>query len=429
MLWVRALCAPSAPATATFAVLLLSFCALLLLSACRPLFADCALTTVFAASSSSSSSSASSNAATPAAALTASAVTATATANATTATKSSTAAAQWPDGLTVLGAGSYGTALAMVVASKDLSVTLYARSAESAALMQEQRCNERYLPHLPFPASLQVTADFAAAVSRSRDILIVVPSSAFASTVKQLVPLLREGQRVAWATKGLSSDGRFLSTLLEEALAPLPFHVPLAVLSGPTFAAEMVKGTPTAIACAGPAEDEEFVRDFCQLLHTFTFRPYQGHDYHAMQLGGAVKNVIAIAVGISRGLSFGANASTALITRGLREMVRLGEALGCNPVSFMGLSGLGDLVLTCSNNESRNLSFGIKLGQGMAVDAALAQISQVVEGYHIVSMVHQLAQRHQVDMPICEAVYSILLEHKDIQDAARELLQREMTAE
>ena len=388
------------------------------------MFADFALTTVFAASSSSSSSS--SSAATPAAALKASAASATTT---TTATKSSTAASQWPDALTVLGAGSYGTALAMVVASKDLSVTLYARSAESAALMQEQRCNERYLPHLPFPASLQVTSDFAAAVSRSRDILIVVPSSAFACTVKQLVPLLREGQRVAWATKGLSADGRFLSTLLEEALASLPFHVPLAVLSGPTFAAEMVKGTPTAIACAGPAEDEEFVRDFCQLLHTFTFRPYQGHDYHAMQLGGAVKNVIAIAVGISRGLSFGANASTALITRGLREMVRLGEALGCNPVSFMGLSGLGDLVLTCSNNESRNLSFGIKLGQGMAVDAALAQISQVVEGYHIVSMVHQLAQRHKVDMPICEAVYSILLEHKDIKDAARELLQREMTAE
>ena len=388
------------------------------------MFADFALTTVFAASSSSSSSS--SSAATPAAALKASAASATTT---TTATKSSTAASQWPDALTVLGAGSYGTALAMVVASKDLSVTLYARSAESAALMQEQRCNERYLPHLPFPTSLQVTSDFAAAVSRSRDILIVVPSSAFACTVKQLVPLLREGQRVAWATKGLSADGRFLSTLLEEALASLPFHVPLAVLSGPTFAAEMVKGTPTAIACAGPAEDEEFVRDFCQLLHTFTFRPYQGHDYHAMQLGGAVKNVIAIAVGISRGLSFGANASTALITRGLREMVRLGEALGCNPVSFMGLSGLGDLVLTCSNNESRNLSFGIKLGQGMAVDAALAQISQVVEGYHIVSMVHQLAQRHKVDMPICEAVYSILLEHKDIKDAARELLQREMTAE
>ena len=397
------------------------------MSECCPLFADFALTTVFAASSSSSSSfSSSSSAATPAAALTASAASATTT---TTATKSSTAASQWPDALTVLGAGSYGTALAMVVASKDLSVTLYARSAESAALMQEQRCNERYLPHLPFPASLQVTSDFAAAVSRSRDILIVVPSSAFACTVKQLVPLLREGQRVAWATKGLSADGRFLSTLLEEALASLPFHVPLAVLSGPTFAAEMVKGTPTAIACAGPAEDEEFVRDFCQLLHTFTFRPYQGHDYHAMQLGGAVKNVIAIAVGISRGLSFGANASTALITRGLREMVRLGEALGCNPVSFMGLSGLGDLVLTCSNNESRNLSFGIKLGQGMAVDAALAQISQVVEGYHIVSMVHQLAQRHKVDMPICEAVYSILLEHKDIKDAARELLQREMTAE
>ena len=394
------------------------------MSECCPLFADFALTTVFAASSSSSSSS--SSAATPAAALTASAASATTT---TTATKSSTAASQWPDALTVLGAGSYGTALAMVVASKDLSVTLYARSAESAALMQEQRCNERYLPHLPFPTSLQVTSDFAAAVSRSRDILIVVPSSAFACTVKQLVPLLREGQRVAWATKGLSADGRFLSTLLEEALASLPFHVPLAVLSGPTFAAEMVKGTPTAIACAGPAEDEEFVRDFCQLLHTFTFRPYQGHDYHAMQLGGAVKNVIAIAVGISRGLSFGANASTALITRGLREMVRLGEALGCNPVSFMGLSGLGDLVLTCSNNESRNLSFGIKLGQGMAVDAALAQISQVVEGYHIVSMVHQLAQRHKVDMPICEAVYSILLEHKDIKDAARELLQREMTAE
>ena len=188
-------------------------------------------------------------------------------------------------------------------------------------------------------------------------------------------------------------------------------------------------GLPTAIACAGRDCDESFVRDFCQLMHTHTFRVYQSRDLKALQLGGAVKNVIAIGAGMSDGLGFGANARTALISRGLAEMIRLGVALGASERGFMGLSGLGDLMLTCTDNQSRNRRLGYMLGQGMRAEDALAQIAQVVEGYHMVQVVVPLAQRLGVDMPICTEIYEVLVNHKQGKAAAHDLLARELTSE
>lgn len=328
--------------------------------------------------------------------------------------------------LTVIGAGSYGTALALAVASKGLPVCLYARDAAGAAAMEQSRQNAHYLPGIIFPESLHVTSDLRAAVGFSRDVLIVVPSAAFTTTVQAIRPFLNSCQRLAFATKGLESgSGQFLSVVLERELAPL--KLPLAALSGPTFARELALGMPTAIACAGT--DPEFVSDFCHLMHTPTFRVYASHDLIALQLGGAVKNVIAIGAGMSDGLGYGANARTALISRGLAEMIRLGTVLGASERGFMGLSGLGDLMLTCTDNQSRNRRLGVMLGQGVSVDEALSRIGQVVEGYHMVKVVTALARRCQVDMPICFELYEVLVRHKDGAAAARDLLARELTAE
>ncbi len=330
--------------------------------------------------------------------------------------------------LSVLGAGSYGTALALAVASKgpEFKVKLWARSQEQAELMQRERQNAKYLPGIVLPPNLEVTADLAQTAAFSRDLLLVVPSSAFTATLQAIKPFLTGSQRIAFATKGLEhGSGAFLSQVIVRELAPL--NLPVAALSGPTFARELARGLPTAIACAGT--DPTFVAELCQLMHTPTFRVYASSDLLALQLGGAVKNVIAIGAGMSDGLGYGANARTALISRGLAEMIRLGVALGASERGFMGLSGLGDLMLTCTDNQSRNRRLGVMLGQGLTAPEALRQIGQVVEGYHMVQVVRALAERHHIEMPICHELYEVLVNHKDGAQAARDLLSRELTSE
>lgn len=338
-------------------------------------------------------------------------------------------ATSFPYTLSVLGAGSYGTALALAVASKGVPVILYARSEAKAREMAQLRENKQYLPSIKFPPALDVTSDLEKACRGSRDLLIVVPSGSFVSMLQEIKGYLQEGQCLAWATKGVESSGALFSDIVKEQLASLDFPVPMAALSGPTFARELAQGLPTAIACAGRECDADFVYEFCQLMHTPTFRIYQSNDLKALQLGGAVKNVIAIAAGMSDGLGFGANARTALISRGLAEMIRLGVALGASERGFMGLSGLGDLMLTCTDNQSRNRRLGHMLGQGYSVEQALAEIAQVVEGYHMVKVVVGLAQRYHVDMPICQEVYEVLVNNKQGRVAAHDLLARELTSE
>ncbi|MEL5410128.1 NAD(P)H-dependent glycerol-3-phosphate dehydrogenase [Serratia nevei] len=323
--------------------------------------------------------------------------------------------------MTVIGAGSYGTALAITLARNGHSVVLWGHNPAQIQTLQQDRCNQAFLPDVPFPDTLLLEADLARALAASRDVLVVVPSHVFGDVLRQLKPHLRPDARIVWATKGLEAEtGRLLQDVAREALGET---IPLAVLSGPTFAKELAAGLPTAIALA--ATDAQFADDLQQLLHCGkSFRVYSNPDFIGVQLGGAVKNVIAIGAGMSDGIGFGANARTALITRGLAEMSRLGSALGADPSTFMGMAGLGDLVLTCTDNQSRNRRFGIMLGQGKGVQEAQDSIGQVVEGYRNTKEVLALAQRHGVEMPITEQIYQVLYCHKDAHEAALSLLGR-----
>ena len=323
--------------------------------------------------------------------------------------------------VTVLGAGSYGTALAITLARNGHPVLLWGHNPQHLAQLTADRCNAAFLPDVSFPDTLAIEPDLAEAVAASRDLLIVVPSHVFGEVLQQVQPYLRPDSRIVWATKGLEREtGRLLQDVAREIVGDM---LPLAVISGPTFAKELAAGLPTAIALA--ATDRQFADDLQQLLHCGkSFRVYNNPDFIGVQLGGAVKNVIAIGAGISDGIGFGANARTALITRGLAEMSRLGEALGAAPTTFMGMAGLGDLVLTCTDNQSRNRRFGIMLGQGVDVESAQEQIGQVVEGYRNTKEVKALAAHYGVEMPITEQIYQVLYCEKSAREAALNLLGR-----
>jgi len=326
-----------------------------------------------------------------------------------------------PASMVVIGAGSYGTALAITLARNGHEVVLWGHDPEHIHALQRARGNQAFLPDVPFPPSLRLEADLPRALAASRNVLIVVPSHVFGSVLSQLKPDLRADARIVWATKGLEADtGRLLGDVAREVLG---VDIPLAVISGPTFARELAAGLPTAIALA--STDAGFSADLQRLLHCGkSFRVYSNPDFIGVQLGGAVKNVIAIGAGMSDGMGFGANARTALITRGLAEMSRLGAALGADASTFMGMAGLGDLVLTCTDNQSRNRRFGMLLGQGIDVISAQDTIGQVVEGYRNTKEVLALAGRFGVEMPITEQIYQVLYQNKDAGEAARSLLGR-----
>ncbi|MBD57235.1 NAD(P)H-dependent glycerol-3-phosphate dehydrogenase [Pseudoalteromonas sp. SSMSWG5] len=328
--------------------------------------------------------------------------------------------------VTVLGAGSYGTALAICFARNGHPVTLWGRNSDDVATLAAERKNQRYVPDVTFPESLKLEADLETAVKASKIILVVVPSHAFAGTLQKIKPWLNEEAEVAWATKGLEPNtGRLLQ---EVAVQELGDNIPLAVLSGPTFAKEMAMGLPTAISVSSTSKD--FAKQLADLLHCGrSFRVYNNDDFIGIQLGGAVKNVIAIGAGMSDGFGFGANARTALITRGLAELCRLGCALGARSDTFMGMAGLGDLILTCTDNQSRNRRFGLALGKGEGVEAAIESIGQVVEGYRNTKEVFLLAERTGIEMPITEQIYKVLYENKDVKEAAMALLGREQKSE
>ena len=325
-----------------------------------------------------------------------------------------------------MGAGSYGTALAFCLARNGSDTYLWGRDAAQMQDMHDKRCNTKYLPDAQFPEHLIVEADLVEAINKSNDILVVTPSHAFAETLRNIQPMLTKDHRVVWATKGLEpKTGRLLQDVAREILGD---DIPLGVLSGPTFAKEMVAGLPTAISFS--TTNDQLATDFAQKLHCpKSFRVYRNDDFIGVQLGGAVKNVIAIGAGLADGLGFGANARTALITRGLAEMSRLGLHLGAKPETFMGMAGLGDLVLTCTDNQSRNRRFGLALGEGLSVDEAIDSIGQVVEGYRNTEEVHALAEKIGVEMPISEQIYQVLYKGKSAKEAAMALLGREQTKE
>jgi glycerol-3-phosphate dehydrogenase (NAD(P)+) len=327
--------------------------------------------------------------------------------------------------IAVLGAGSWGTALAIQFARGGRPVRLWGRDRERLTAMAAGRRNERYLASAQFPDSLQVEPDLARALAGARDVLIVVPSHAFRALLSQLAPHLAPDMHVAWATKGFEHGS--LQLPHQVAREVLGAERRVAVLSGPTFAREVGAGLPTAMTVASP--DAPYARALAHELSSANFRAYTSTDIMGVEIGGAVKNVLAVGAGLSDGLGFGANTRVALITRGLKEMTRLGVALGAQRDTFMGLAGLGDLVLTCTDDQSRNRRFGLLLAAGRTAQAALAEIGQAVEGYAAAGVIHEVAARAGVEMPLCEMAYRVLYQHLPARDAVRSLMSRPIKAE
>ncbi len=306
--------------------------------------------------------------------------------------------------LAVIGAGSWGTALALHLARKGVSIGLWDCNETLLQQLQTERCNNRYLPDFPFPASLHIEFSLEGLVQKAKDILIVVPSHAFDSLLLQLSPYMELGMRIIWATKGIDPHTHLLlHTLIEKHYSKA---MPFAVLSGPSFAKEVAAGLPTAVTIAG--NNEEFLEDLMQLFNTTHFTVQPTLDYIGVQIGGTAKNIVAIAVGISDGLGYGTNMRAVLMTKGIHEMIALGKVMGACSETFDGLSGLGDLVLTCTDAQSRNRRFGFALGQGFSAEEAEKAIGQSIEGKSNVGQILALANQCEVSMPVATTVFNIL---------------------
>ena len=325
----------------------------------------------------------------------------------------------------VLGAGSWGTALAKLLAENGHPTWLWGKDAEQLRQIAQTRENTRFLPGVVLPANLTVSDDLSTALSAAQIPLIAIPSHGFRQLVRTAAQWLAPKGCLVWASKGLEDGSHaLLHHVAEQELGEQPR---LAVISGPNFAREVAQGMVTATTVA--ANDAAFAAQIAQHLNNAWFRAYTSNDMLGVQLGGALKNALAIAAGIAVGLGFGANSRAALLTRGLAEMVRLATSMGAHSETLMGLAGLGDLVLTCTDNQSRNRRLGILLAEGKDLATAQAEIGQVVEGVRTAEMAYLLAQRHQVSMPIVEQVYRVLYQGISPADAVEALLLREPTSE
>ena len=319
----------------------------------------------------------------------------------------------------VLGCGSWGTALALQLCRRGHKVRLWGNTPNEIVALTRDRENKLYLPGFPLPEGIEPVVDLDDALKDSDDILLVVPSHAFAELVRRIAPRLGSQTGVAWATKGLDpGSDRLLHEVAREALGARE----LAVISGPSFAKEVAAGLPTAVAVASPSKC--FAERIAALLHGDGFRVYTNEDIIGVEVGGAAKNVLAIATGIADGLGFGANTRAAIITRGLTELIRFGTALGGRRDTFMGLAGLGDLVLTCTDDQSRNRRMGLALARGLDVEQAKQEIGQEVEGVITARTVWMIAQRLGLAMPITEQVFGVLYKGVTPSEATAALLER-----
>ncbi|UCE64699.1 MAG: NAD(P)-dependent glycerol-3-phosphate dehydrogenase [Nitrospirota bacterium] len=329
--------------------------------------------------------------------------------------------------ISVIGAGAWGTALARLLASKGLKVSLWAYEQEVVDTIRSTRENSTYLPHFSLPDSLQVTGDLAASVKETDLILLAVPSHAMQNIVEQLHPALKRPLPVTIATKGIQVDSlRLMSHVVEDSL-PGSWKPFLTVLSGPSFALEVSQGKPTTILLAGVNPD--LVLALQPVFMTPHFRVYAGGDIIGAQIGGALKNVMAIAAGIADGLELGFNTRAALITRGLAEMIRLGVAMGADVSTLYGLSGLGDLVLSCTGSLSRNYTVGLNLGRGSKLDTILSSTHTVAEGVRTTRAAMSLALHHDIDMPIVQGIHGVLFEGTDPLQAVNTLMTRSAKSE
>ena len=325
----------------------------------------------------------------------------------------------------VLGAGSWGTALAALLARHDHPTVLWGRDGDNISGIEARGENARYLPGIALPGNLRATTSLHEAMADAELVLVVVPSHAFAETLRALAPLRPPVAGVAWATKGFEpGSGRFLHEVAAEILGD---DVPLAVVTGPSFAKEVAEGLPTAITVH--SDDAGFCRQVADALHGPAFRAYTGDDVRGAELGGAMKNVLAVATGVADGMGLGLNARAGLITRGLNEMLRVNIALGGRPETLMGLAGLGDLVLTCTGDLSRNRRLGLALGRGQSIQEAVRAIGQVVESIQTADEVMRLAERHGIDLPIAENVRDVLHGSITPAEGLQRLMARERKAE
>lgn len=327
----------------------------------------------------------------------------------------------------VFGAGSWGTALAVVLARNGFDVILWGRKPAHVAQMARQRRNVRFLSEIGFPQRLSVSNDLVEVSSSTQRWLLVIPSHAFRHILKSMARARGrigddfKGITIAWGTKGFEADtGMLLSQVVDEVIGR---NVMQAVISGPSFAVEVAQRRPTALTVA--SADPDVAERVAAWLRNEHLRVYTNRDMAGVQLGGAIKNVMAIAAGICDGMSLGANARAALITRGLAELRRLGEALGGKPETFMGLAGVGDLILTCTDDQSRNRRVGMALGRGKSLKQALNDVAQEAEGIHAARALHGMSRRLKVPMPITEQVYRVLFEHHAPHAAVAALLQRD----
>ena len=344
--------------------------------------------------------------------------------------------------ITVIGAGAWGTSLAISLAQRHGTI-LWGRDAAQIAGMRATRCNQRYLPDVQLPENLLLSSDFEEAMAGAELLILAVPTAALRKMLQEIAvrfplsdSLTHAGERtnekgavrlpdVIWLCKGLEMQTSLLPHQVAEEVLPAGFH--RGVLSGPSFALEVAQGLPTALVLA--SKDEAFAQCAASVLHHSRLRIYASNDLVGVEIGGAVKNVMAIAAGISDGMSLGNNARAALITRGLAEIARLGIKLGGRPETLGGLSGAGDLILTCTGNLSRNRRVGLMLAEGRKLDEILDEIGHVAEGVYAVREVHGLAKRLGVDMPICEAVYRVLYEHVPAREMVDYLLNRSTSLE
>jgi glycerol-3-phosphate dehydrogenase (NAD(P)+) len=321
--------------------------------------------------------------------------------------------------IAVIGAGSWGTALAVLLARNGHQIPLWSHDPAQVSALRQDAENKTFLPGIALPALIEPTTSLEQALAGATGVLLAVPSPFFASVLEAAAPYLSADLGILWATKGFDPNS---GKLLHEVVIERTGTRDLGVLSGPSFAAEVAKGLPTAVTLA--ASSPAFAEHCAAWIHSERFRAYTHDDLIGVQVGGAAKNVLAIATGIADGLGFGANTRAALITRGLAELIRLGVALGARRETFMGLAGLGDLVLTCTDDQSRNRRLGLALARGESSSAAMKAIGQEVEGVITARTLRRIAAEHQVEMPISEQVHAVLYEGQTPEAATRQLLAR-----
>ncbi|MEJ5348970.1 MAG: NAD(P)H-dependent glycerol-3-phosphate dehydrogenase [Desulfosoma sp.] len=327
----------------------------------------------------------------------------------------------------VIGAGSWGTTLAHLLAEKGYAVSLWVFEKDLVKAIQKTRENTLYLSGFTLSERIDASGDIEEVTRGRRLLVMVVPSHVYRSVAVQMIPYLEKNAVIVSATKGIENETLLTMSGIWKELLPESLGVRVVTLAGPSFAREVMEKTPTAVTVA--AEDLETAKEVQHVFHTPYFRVYTSPDKVGVELAGALKNVIAIAAGVCDGLGYGLNTRAALITRGLAEITRLGVRLGAHPLTFAGLSGIGDLLLTCTGDLSRNRTVGFRLGRGESLEEILADMTMVAEGIRTCTSVYALAKKMNVEMPICEQMYKILQEKKDPRQAVWDLMERDLKSE